>query len=86
MNNTELKDLIVEHVIKTQGCKGPELASALTASSYPDHCLVQDLYNALEDLLAEKRIIKISYVLPYTEYRENSFYLPGKTQITVIDW
>jgi hypothetical protein len=82
MNKDEAKDLIVEHITRVQGCKSTELAAAWSASLNGEHTSVE-LGSLLEELIAEKRIVEVSYVLANMEYREKSFYLPGKTQVII---
>jgi len=83
MTKDEAKDLIVEHITNVQGCKSTELAAAWAASSHGEHGFVDDLEPILEELIAEKRIVEVSYVLANMDYREKSFYLPGKTQVII---
>lgn len=83
MNKDEAKDLIVEHIARVQGCKGTDLAAAWAASSHGEHRFIEDLDSIIEELIIEKRIVEVSYVLSNMDYREKSFYLPGNTRVEV---
>jgi hypothetical protein len=71
MTKEQAKDLIVKHITDVQGCKSIEFAFWSNVSEL------------LNELISEKRIIEIAYVLPNMSYREKSFLLPGNTDIFI---
>jgi hypothetical protein len=86
VDTDEIKGLIFEYILKSQGCKDTELESAFNTTLEqmyqhpPEDINLEDL---LLEMVDEERIIEVSYVLPYTEYCVRSFYLPGKSDVHV---
>jgi hypothetical protein len=83
-----LKDAIISVVTSHNGCKGTELP-VLFAKIYSDNAQIWPLFIApyfqetLTELVAEKHLVEIEYVLSGMPYRTKSFYLPAGTQVEV---
>jgi hypothetical protein len=79
-----LKKNLKQIVTDVQGCKETELALKLVEAHQaagfplPEPDLV---FKALDELVAEKELVRVSYVLFELNYREKSFYLPSSTRI-----
>ena len=87
-NKKLLKDAIMGVVISHNGCKGTELP-VLFAKTYSEDEQIWPLFiaanvlEALTELVAEKYLVEIEYVLPTMTYRTKSFYLPAGTRVEV---
>ena len=79
MTKEKIKELLVDHITAFQGCKATELAVLIPQTDFRPF----NFMDLIEELIAEKRIIEISYVLSNMDYREKSFYLPGDTKINI---
>lgn len=79
ISKDEAKQRIVDKITELQGVKATHLIPDLDREVI-DHEVPQ----LLEELVQEKRIVEICYVLPQMKWREKSFYLPIGTQITGI--
>lgn len=79
MTKDEAKDLVVGFVLSKQGCKKIDIEW--------HWCFINndcDLFELIiKELVEEKRIVEVSYMLPYSEPLEKHLYFPGKTQISV---
>ncbi len=80
MDKQEAKSAIVNCIADTQGCKALELICnerlTLVITQF-------DMAELLQELVDEKQIIEVAYVLPSMSFREKSFYLPNKTEIKI---
>lgn len=78
MNKQEQKQLIVDTVTSTQGCKATELAAKKDIAL---NC--EDLPELIAELIQEDQLVEVEYVLPNLNYRVKSFLLPAHTKVTV---
>ncbi len=76
------KQLVVDAVTNLQGCKATELAARVSID-LSDVLDTLDLPTILEELVREKRLIEVSYILPTMTYRLKSFYLPCNTDVHI---
>lgn len=81
MTRDEIKNLIVSHIDDVQGCKAIELVVWYGKDGRLGNQL--DILEMIDELIEEKRIVEVSYALAKMNYREKSFYLPGKTLVQI---
>jgi hypothetical protein len=81
MTIQEAKDLIVQTAIDKQGMKATELVT----------CIVEvvmtgiDIPRLIDDLVKEKILIEVEYVLPTMNFQCKSFLLPADSRVRVIN-
>lgn len=80
----ELKNKIVEVITEVQGCKATEL---VTKSQFGLDMIqgleVHDLPTLLAELLHERRLVEVEYVLPQLNFRAKSFLLPAGVEVKI---
>ncbi len=76
-----LKRVIVDIVTRKQGCKATELVAFIAEedSSLIEHFDVE----LIEQMVSEKLLVEVEYVLTEMTYRTKSFLLPPGTQVNV---
>jgi hypothetical protein len=80
----ELKDKIVELITEVQGCKATELVTKSQFNLDMIRALeVYDLPTVLAELLHERRLIEVEYVLPQLNFRAKSFLLPAGVEVKI---
>ena len=80
MTKEEAKMLIVSVVESCQGCKAMEL----TSKEKLWQVIVEfHLNELLEELIRDKQLIEVEYILSSMSYRTKSFLLPGGTKVSV---
>lgn len=89
----ELSGLVEEIIIRrtANGCKGVDLATHVSSELITKYAHVYNdlkedhelLFKVIEDLIERGEIIEIAYVVPDTDYREKSFYVPKGTDIRI---
>ena len=72
----ELKVEILEIINSKQGCKQTDLIPALSRKIILKINNVNRIFQAINELVEEKKIVRIEYVLSSMPYREKSFLLP----------
>jgi len=72
----ELKDLICRVVTEKQGIKATALAAVKDFLPYHKEF---DIPAVTDQLIEEKRLLEIEYILPRMSYRIKSFLLPAGT-------
>lgn len=80
MDKQEAKQAIVDCITDVQGCKATELICNERLASVVTQFNMVEL---LQELVNEKQIIEVAYVLPSMSYREKSFYLPSGTETKI---
>lgn len=80
MTKNEAKNIIIGMINEKQGCKATELAADLVLMNFENHKPL----SLLNELVQEKRIIEIEYILPQMDYRVKSFYLPIGAKVRVL--
>jgi hypothetical protein len=90
MTKDQIKQRIVAIITDRQGCKAMELASSLDILSatqpgteYRKSSGDFNLLELMNELVAERKVVEVEYVLPNLSYRAKSFYLPASTTIQV---
>jgi len=78
MTREEAKDLIIQVVIDKQGAKATVLAAEEQLLN-----LGHDFPDLVEELVEEKRLVEVEYILPDMNYRCKSFLLPKGTRVRV---
>lgn len=79
-----LKDIIAHVVNNAQGLKGVDVAVEVVKQEVETSCVDIDgisIIEALEQLVKEKEIVEIEYILPAMPNTLKSFYLPKGTQL-----
>lgn len=80
MNKQSAKQAIIDCITDVQGCKATELICKERLASVVTQFNMVEL---LQELVNEKQIIEVAYVLPSMSYREKSFYLPSGTETKI---
>ena len=75
---SSIKDRIVEIVTEKQGLKATELAAIPEIATHPEFS--PDL---VLDLIREKRLVEVEYILPQLSFRIKSFLLPASTRVRI---
>lgn len=83
MTKEEAKEKLVLLINEIAGCKANELVARWCCQCSSQTELRMDLPALLDELVAEKRIQEVTYVLKTMDYREKSFYLPLCESINV---
>jgi hypothetical protein len=78
MTADQAKDIIAKYVAAVGGCKGIEIQMQ-SVVKFTDF-KITDL---VTELVADKKLIEIEYVLPDGTYNVQSFLLPAGTKITI---
>ncbi len=75
-----LKERIIEIVTEKQGLKATELAAVLGQDPkvFESSTTITDL---ILELVRERRLVEVEYVLPHLGYRVKSFLLPAESQV-----
>jgi hypothetical protein len=78
---TKLQERVIELVTIRQGMKGVDLAAILATEFIGEGSEV--ILDQIDDLVNEGWLVEIEYILPLTEYRIKSFFLPKNTSINI---
>jgi len=83
-----LKDEIVRIVTEYQGMKATELVTYIPLTIHTKKDLLwvtttENIIAAINELVKERRLVEVEYVLPNMSYRVKSFLLPAGTQLDV---
>jgi hypothetical protein len=78
----ELKQKIVDIITEVQGCKATELSTKLTIDVL-NALEIHDLPTVLAELLHERRLVEVEYVLPNLSFRAKSFLLPAGVEVKI---
>lgn len=81
MTKDEFKDVLVKEVEICQGCKATELVSKVVAKGMVE--LAHTIDSCIEELVKERRLVEVDYVLPNMGYRSKSFLLPAGSVVKV---
>lgn len=85
MTKAEMSQLIIETIERLQGCKGTELAFEIGRQTEGERFSWGNVPDLLDELVEQKKIREVEYVLPSLNYRCKSYYLPANTEIRVRD-
>lgn len=80
MTKEERKDQLVHLIDGKQGAKATELAADKRIFEILGK---ENLFDLLEELIEEKRVVEVEYSLPNMSYRLKSFLLPGGSEVKV---
>ena len=83
-----IKDLLSKTISDSQGIKATELATLILSELYKNKeysnlLTDKDYLNYLDEMVKDKEIVEVEYILPSMEYRIKSFYLPKGTIVTI---
>jgi hypothetical protein len=87
--NLEFLDNILVEIVTERGpIKGTELAVEFTKTVLEKNTFMNDITgidvtSRLDNLVGERRIIEIEYVLPQLDFRVKSMYFPAETKLRV---
>jgi len=84
MTKEEAKSLIVSTVERTQGCKATQVLCLVENEG--DMILLARDYNVVEliaELVKERKLVEVEYILPAMNYRVKSFLLPALTKVMI---
>jgi len=76
----KVKEWIVDFVVSKQGCKAMDLCVNI-AELYGKFDF--DIGLLVEELVKEKRLVEVEYILPSMSYRVKSFLLPKETEVKI---
>jgi hypothetical protein len=81
-----IKDLIKKTVNENQGIKATELAVSVTTALLEEkqEWTQDQFFKALEELVHEREIVEVSYVLPTMDYKVKSIYFPKGTEVSIV--
>jgi len=82
ITKNELKQKIVDIITEVQGCKATELSTNLSIDVL-NALEVHDLPTILAELLHERRLVEVEYVLPQLSFRAKSFLLPAGVEVKI---
>jgi len=80
MTRDKIKSTIQNIVEQKQGCKVTELIADIPNEVF-NEISSDDFFPILNELIEDKKLIQISYVLPNLDYRIKDFLLPGGTRL-----
>lgn len=81
MTRDEAKLIIDLTVAELQGCKSLELIAKL-GMNHPDiFNSAYEIDDLICELVKEKKLYEVEYILPNMKYRVKSFLLPGGTEL-----
>ena len=81
MNKEEAKQLIIDEVTNLNGCKAIDLT--VKKNLLPLVTSEFSMYELIDELVSQGRLIEIEYILPIISYRAKSFLLPAGTNVVV---
>lgn len=81
-----MKKMIKMIVNAAQGLKGPELASRVAVSLAEEenrNLSYSEFDSAIRELVDEKEIVEVCYILPQMDFREKSMFFPKGTVVNL---
>jgi hypothetical protein len=88
MSNEKTKRIIKEIVQNEGPLKATELAAKFSSNTSADSLTPstkEDFFLALDELILEKEILEVEYLLPTSDYRVKSILFPKGTKFPALD-
>lgn len=82
MTNDQLKQELCDIINEEGPIKMTELIVRIAKELVRD-INIEQIFVALDDLVREKEVVEVEYVLPAMNYRTKSMYFPKGTEINV---